>query len=83
MERAGEVFTYLIEIFKNHKLIKIFQKETYEGKIIYEENLFNDPMYILYSSGTTGKPKCIVHNTGGPLLQHIKEQQLHCDLKNR
>ena len=42
---------------------------------------FNHPLYILYSSGTTGKPKCIVHRAGGVLLQHIKEHQLHCDIR--
>ena len=42
--------------------------------------IFNDPLYIVFSSGTTGAPKCIVHGVGGVLLQHAKEHKLHANI---
>ncbi len=51
------------------------------GPIDYVQLPFAHPLLILYSSGTTGVPKCIVHGAGGTLLQHLKEHLLHGDLK--
>jgi acetoacetyl-CoA synthetase len=48
----------------------------------FERFEFNHPIYILYSSGTTGKPKCITHGAGNVLIEHNKEFMLHCDVKD-
>jgi acetoacetyl-CoA synthetase len=49
--------------------------------ITFEPLPFDHPWYVLFSSGTTGKPKCIVHRAGGVLLKHLTEQVLHCDIR--
>jgi acetoacetyl-CoA synthetase len=51
------------------------------AEIEFERLPFSHPLFIMFSSGTTGVPKCIVHCHGGALLQHLKEQQLHSDVK--
>jgi acetoacetyl-CoA synthetase len=51
------------------------------GEVSFVRLPFDHPLYILFSSGTTGVPKCIVHGAGGTLLQHVKEHQLHCDVR--
>ncbi len=66
-----------IKNFINFKdILKIEMDESFER---YE---FNHPIYILFSSGTTGKPKCITHGTGNVLIEHNKEFLLHCDIRN-
>ena len=75
---------YIKEKYKFDK-VKIFFwndiKKIKPKKIKFKKFDFEKELAILYSSGTTGKPKCICHKTGGVLLQHLKEHKLHCDIK--
>ncbi len=77
------VFEYIsstkdIEKFQNFNIV--FQSDTLESYVLCE---FNDPLYIVFSSGTTGKPKCITHSIGGVLIQHAKEHLLHINLSEK
>ena len=77
---------YLLNYYK-FKKVKIFKWDEFKKikpkKIKFSKYDFEKDLAILYSSGTTGKPKCICHRSGGVLLQHVKEHQLHCDIKEK
>ncbi len=74
-----------VEEVKSESSTKVILWEEFmqnkDTQLTFEQLPFDHPLYIMYSSGTTGKPKCIVHGAGGTLLQHIKELKLHTDLK--
>ncbi len=73
---ANEKLTHSLHILFSDIL------QNYPSKQIeFERVPFSHPLYIAYSSGTTGKPKCIVHSHGGILIQHKKEHTLHCDIR--
>jgi acetoacetyl-CoA synthetase len=97
LEKVKNILTKIPTIKKtivfpyNHK-----EKISFENYINFNDSLnnssldesferfdFNHPIYILYSSGTTGKPKCITHGAGNVLIEHNKEFMLHCDIKKK
>ncbi len=77
------VFSYNKEKKSNLNDFKDFDEAINDSKLdeTFERFEFNHPIYILYSSGTTGKPKCITHGAGNILIEHNKEFLLHCDVR--
>lgn len=67
----------------SHTLTELCQSTNTVEEFIWPMLPFNHPLFVLFSSGTTGVPKCIVHGAGGTLLEHLKEQRLHSDFTPR
>jgi acetoacetyl-CoA synthetase len=74
---AGETAA-LVERLADGRSLEQFVAPFSVQEIVYRRLPFAHPLYILFSSGTTGVPKCIVHSAGGTLLQHLKEHRYHC-----
>ena len=70
-------YTHKTKRIEYQELLNIFTAT----ELSFKRLPFNAPLYIMYSSGTTGVPKCIVHGIGGTLIQHLKEHLLHVDVK--
>ena len=89
LENIQSIETVIIIPYENNKanvkenFLYTEWNEILESNLSYNKFIkypFNHPLYILYSSGTTGIPKCIVHGAGGSLIQHKKEHKIHCDI---
>ncbi|WP_082510846.1 MULTISPECIES: acetoacetate--CoA ligase [unclassified Rhizobium] len=76
---AGETAA-LVERLADGRSLDQFVAPFSVQEIVYKQLPFSHPLYILFSSGTTGVPKCIVHSAGGTLLQHLKEHRFHCGI---
>ncbi|TVT52965.1 MAG: acetoacetate--CoA ligase [Sedimenticola thiotaurini] len=70
-----------LDAIKNALPLPQFVADYQPEAITFKQLPFDHPLYIMFSSGTTGVPKCIVHGAGGTLLQHLKEHRLHTDVK--
>jgi acetoacetyl-CoA synthetase len=79
--RDGEALEQALDAHKIDKAVTWPDavKNLQASDIEYTPTGFNDPLYIMFSSGTTGVPKCIVHGAGGTLIKHLKEHMLQCD----
>jgi acetoacetyl-CoA synthetase len=73
--------TFPLDAIKNALPLPQFVADYQPEAITFKQLPFDHPLYIMFSSGTTGVPKCIVHGAGGTLLQHLKEHRLHTDVK--
>ena len=91
IKQLPSVKSVVVVPFKNPTENSSFEEELFisyasvlnsagNAELVFEQLPFDHPLYVMYSSGTTGVPKCIVHTAGGALLQHLKEMRYHCDL---